>query len=238
MASLSALRIPTVVQGLVAALERKDALTCHHAVRVSGLALRAGVRAALPARQLGALGIGALLHDLGKLATPDAILKSTGVLSADEMGIIRRHPADGEEVIRCRAPELAYAARLVRWHHERFDGGGYPDGLEGEEIPLEVRIISVADAFDAMTNNRRYRRAMPTDRALAILDAHAGTQWDPCCVDLVIEEVVAGRRAAADPPVWSTHAPRDGAAAGVCLDALPDVAQQALLETAPATAPR
>ena len=131
----------------------------------------------------------AQLHDIGKIAIPDAILDKPGPLDDQEWKFIRRHTIIGERIVNA-APALAEVALLVRSSHERYDGGGYPDGLVGEAIPIGSRIISVCDAFDAMTSDRPYRLAMTPHDALAELQRCSGTQFDP--------EVVAGS------PRWSS----------------------------------
>jgi HD-GYP domain-containing protein (c-di-GMP phosphodiesterase class II) len=127
-----------------------------------------------------------MLHDVGKIRVPDAILKKPARLTAAEYEVMKRHPLDGEAMLLVE-PALVHAARIVRSHHERFDGGGYPDGLVGREIPLASRIIAVCDALDAMTHDRQYRAAMPLNMAFAILREHAGSQWD----EQVVEQVMA-----------------------------------------------
>lgn len=181
---------PTAHQ-LVAMLDDKDPITRDHVIRVGELAVRAGEGAGLRGRRLRALAIGALFHDIGKVEIPDAVLKKPGKLDEDELAIIRRHPAIGESMLLCE-PELAGAAPLVRWHHERVDGAGYPDCLAGDAIPLEVSIISAADAFDAMCHTRQYRTGLGPERALAILIEYAGSQWSPEAVSLITEVVRSG----------------------------------------------
>src|ERR671921_1406001 len=138
---------------LVEALEAKDPYIREHLRAVSGLALRIGSDISLPGEQLEALASGALLHDVGKIGIPDRILQKSGRLSEDEYAEIKRHPALGVSIL-TPATELASALPVVKHHHERFDGKGYPDGLRGEDIPLIARIVSVADAFDSMIRAR------------------------------------------------------------------------------------
>jgi HD-GYP domain-containing protein (c-di-GMP phosphodiesterase class II) len=127
-----------------------------------------------------------MLHDVGKVHVPDEILKKPSRLTAEEYEVMKLHPVDGEAML-AADPALASAARIVRSHHERFDGAGYPDGLVGRDIPLASRIIAVCDAFDAMTNDRQYRKAMGMQMAFAILREHSGSQWD----ERVVEQVMA-----------------------------------------------
>ena len=183
--------LPESLQGLLRELEAKDDRTYERSLRAAELARRVGLDAGITGRRLAALATAALLHDLGKLATPDNILKSTGVLSMQEMAIVREHPGIGEAFLRHHAPDLDLAAQLVRWHHERPDGLGYPDGLPGEAIPLEARILAVVDAFEAMTCGGYHRGALSTSEAIAVLHDHAGSQWEPRSVALLAREVTA-----------------------------------------------
>jgi HD-GYP domain-containing protein (c-di-GMP phosphodiesterase class II) len=169
-------------------LEAKDAYTRGHVARVAELAMRVGARAKLRPTQVRYLGLGALMHDIGKIGIPKRILTKPGRLDTEERQVIERHAAIGDAIMRS-SPVLAEAAAPVRWHHERFDGAGYPDRLVGHEIPIEARITSVCDAFDAMTTNRAYRAAMPNERAIAILTDGAGSQWCPDAVSLVLAEL-------------------------------------------------
>ncbi len=123
----------------------------------------------------------ALLHDIGKLALPDAILSKPGPLVGDEVSRMRRHPVEGERIV-AAIDELAHLAPAIRAEHERWDGRGYPDGLAGEEIPVGSRIVLVCDAWDAMTTDRPYRARMGRDEALAELASGAGTQFCETCV--------------------------------------------------------
>jgi polar amino acid transport system substrate-binding protein len=131
--------------------------------------------------ELAELEVAALLHDIGKILVPDSILKKPGRLTPDEYAQMTIHPARGAEIL-ARVPGLEVVATIVRYHHERWDGSGYPDGLSGERIPLASRIISVCDSFNAMTSDRPYRRAMSADDALTELHINAGWQFDPAVV--------------------------------------------------------
>ncbi len=179
------LGLSPVVHQFVADLEMKDEITRDHVVRTGELALRVGERMGMRGRELRRLGLAAMLHDVGKLHTPNEILKKPASLTADEYEIIKNHPVDGERMLLAEA-SLAEAAPIVRSHHERVDGRGYPDGLVGDAIPLPSRIIAVCDAVDAMTHDRQYRKAMPMQMAFAILREHAGSQWDPEVVKQVM----------------------------------------------------
>lgn len=179
------LGLSPVVQAFVADLELEDQATRDHVVRTCELALRVGERFRMSDRQLRDLGLAALLHDVGKAAVPLGLLKKVGRLTAAEYEIIKLHAADGQQML-ATEPALASAALFVRSHHERVDGGGYPDGLVGRQIPLASRIIAACDAFDAMTHDRRFRNAMPVGLAFAVLREFAGSQWDPAVIDQVI----------------------------------------------------
>ena len=170
----------------VASLDAKDAESRNHVVRTAETAIRVGERFRLSPRELRELGLAAMLHDIGKVNLPDEILQSTLRLTDEQYDAVEQHPVDGEAML-LTDDTLASIAPIVRSHHERVDGRGYPDGLIGQEIPLAARIIAVCDAFDAMTNDRTYRQALPAGMALAVLNEHAGSQWDP----LVIAQLVA-----------------------------------------------
>lgn len=207
------------VHAFVAALERIDPITRDHVVRTSALAMRVATRAGLGPAVVRDVTIGALLHDIGKLVMPSEILHKPGALTDEEFATVRTHPEQGERLLDA-APSLRGAAPYVRGHHERVDGAGYPDGLEGEEVPFEVSLVSVVDAWDAMTNTRQYREGMSVERAAAILRDGAGTQWRDDVVALLLAELRA--RGSTD----LTHldkigARSDSSLAAVCADALP-----------------
>jgi putative two-component system response regulator len=169
-------RASLVVEAIARAVERRDAYTAAHSGRVGAYALRLGRAFGMSEEDLDTLRLGASLHDVGKIGVPDAVLLKPGRLTEEEFRVIRAHPLIGAELC---APmrSLARAIPLVRHHHERLDGSGYPDGLRGEQIPLLVRVLSVADVFDALTSARRYRPEMPPEKALAILDEEARRGW-------------------------------------------------------------
>jgi HD-GYP domain-containing protein (c-di-GMP phosphodiesterase class II) len=175
---------------LVEALEAKDPYIREHLRAVSGLALRIGSDISLPGEQMEALASGALLHDIGKIGIPDRILQKSGRLTEDEYAEIKRHPALGVSIL-TPATELASALPVVKHHHERFDGKGYPDGLRGEDIPLIARIVSVADAFDSMIRARPYGYGISRKAALREIEENSGTQFDPRIVRALLEVVYA-----------------------------------------------
>ena len=184
------LGLSPVVHQFVADLERKDQITRDHVVRTGELAIRVGERMGMSARDLRNLGLAAMLHDVGKLNTPDAVLKKPASLTPAEYDVIKLHTSDGEQMLAAE-PSLAEAAHIVRSHHERMDGAGYPDRLVGDQIPLASRIIAVCDALDAMTHDRPYRSALPVSMAFAILREHAGSQWDQNVVTQVMATLPA-----------------------------------------------
>ncbi|HEX5504824.1 MAG TPA: HD domain-containing phosphohydrolase [Thermomicrobiales bacterium] len=170
-----------VIRALVAAVEAKDPYTRGHTERVTALAVHIGEGLGLSPERLRVLGQAALLHDIGKIGVPDAILQKPGPLTDEEFAVIREHPARGHAII-AGVRGLTAEVGGVRHHHERLDGSGYPDGLAGAAIPLEARIIAVADVYDALTSQRAYREAWPPARALALIDGEAGAKLDPRCV--------------------------------------------------------
>jgi two-component system, cell cycle response regulator len=149
---------------------------------VAELSLSVGRSLGMTPEELDELARAAELHDIGKIAIPDAILDKPGPLDPAEWSFMRRHTIIGERIM-LSAPALAPVAHLVRSTHERWDGTGYPDGLEGGEIPLGSRIVAVCDAFDAMTSDRPYRRALPAGEALEEVSKFSGTQFDPTVVE-------------------------------------------------------
>ncbi|MGB9182734.1 MAG: diguanylate cyclase [Solirubrobacteraceae bacterium] len=167
----------------------------HHVTSVRSLASMVGTDLGLDSEQIDELLRAAELHDIGKLAVPDQILDKPGPLSEPEWRFMREHPAIGERILNA-APALRPVARLVRASHERWDGGGYPDGLAGDKIPLGARIVAVCDAFEAMTCDRCYQHARNQEDALAELRRHAGTQFDPA----VVAAIGRALDAAAEPP--------------------------------------
>jgi HD-GYP domain-containing protein (c-di-GMP phosphodiesterase class II) len=169
--------------------EREPALHAH--VRdVGALAMAIGRRFELNSEQLDELRRAAELHDLGKLAVPDEVLEKAGPLSESEVELMRQHTIIGERILSA-APALRPVGRLVRSSHERWDGGGYPDGLVGEAIPLGARIVAVCDAYDAIVSERRHDPARSPEAALAELRRHAGSQFDPRVVEALCDHLQA-----------------------------------------------
>ena len=171
------------LRGLLARLGEKDVYTDEHTRRVALRAVEVGEELGLAPARLRALAVGGLLHDVGKLSVPDAILKKPAGLDDDEFAVIRRHPDWGHELVGRVAAYPEAVLSLVRDHHERLDGTGYPRGLAGDEISLDTRILAVCDVFDALVSKRVYREAWTPDRALALLRAESGTAFDARCVE-------------------------------------------------------
>src|SRR4051794_19015438 len=171
-------------------LEADDEYTGgEHSKGVVVLALTVGRELGLDAREQRELEFGSLLHDIGKLRTPDEIINKPGKLNDEEWAIIKRHPEDGQAMLDRIGGVLAEVGLVVRHHHERWDGRGYPDGISGEQIPLAARIICACDAYSAMTTNRSYRKAMPVAEAVAELRTCAGSQFDPQVVEALVAVV-------------------------------------------------
>jgi diguanylate cyclase (GGDEF)-like protein len=177
----------TLASALARAVDAKDAYTRSHCQTVSQLCGLIGAELGLDTGRLTRLRLAGLLHDVGKIGVPDAILNKPAKLTEDEYEQMKRHALLGYDIV--QAADMGVEARWVRHHHERFDGGGYPDGLRGEEIPLESRVILVADAFEAMTSDRPYRKAPGQSFAILELGRHAGTQFDPAAVEALTRVV-------------------------------------------------
>jgi HD-GYP domain-containing protein (c-di-GMP phosphodiesterase class II) len=179
-ADLTRGRRAQLLSELAAQLEARDPYTHGHSRRVARHAVIIAIRMGLPEHQVATIRAAAGLHDVGKINTPRAVLHKPGRLTDIELELIELHPVDGAEIVSTLGdPELT---AMVRHHHERLDGTGYPDGLSGTEIPLGARIIAVADTFDAITSTRPYRPARTHDAAMEILDAEAGPRLDPAGV--------------------------------------------------------
>ncbi len=167
-----------VVFALAETIEQRDKYTGGHTKRVTEYSVLIGEALGLSKKEIYTLKIAAILHDIGKIAVPDQILNKPGRLTDEEFAYIKIHPVAGEEILK-HIPELKEEIKGIKYHHERWDGRGYPEGLKGEEIPFIARIIAVADTFDAMTSNRPYRKALPLEVAFEEIKKCAGTQFDP-----------------------------------------------------------
>ena len=189
------------VRMLAAAIDAKDPYTRGHSERVARYSIGIGKNLGLSEKEMRDLRISALLHDVGKIGIDDRILRKPGALSEDEFEVMKQHPAKGAAIMSGVA-QLIDIIPGMKYHHEKWSGGGYPDGLEGEQIPLQARIVSIADTFDAMTTNRPYQKAMEIGYVVEKIRSFAGTRFDPRVVeafatavkrgDIQIEEQVRG----------------------------------------------
>jgi putative nucleotidyltransferase with HDIG domain len=166
---------------LARAIDAKSAWTAGHSERVTNLALKMGHAMGLPAKSLELMHRGALLHDIGKIGTPPAVLDKVGRLDPEEMQIMREHVKIGVRILE-PIPCFREALPMVAQHHEWFDGSGYPAGLAGENISLQARIIAVADCYDALVSDRPYRKGLPKRQALEMMRQNSGTQFDPMII--------------------------------------------------------
>ena len=173
---------------LTEAIESRDPYTGDHCRRLAEHAAVTATQLALLPREIEVVRLGAALHDMGKIVVPDHILKKPGKLSPEEYAIVKQHCYSGGQICK-RVGFLMNAYPIVYHHHERWDGKGYPDGLKGERIPVGARIVSVIDAYDAMTTDRPYRKAMPYEEASSILKDGAGQQWDSTVVTIFLETI-------------------------------------------------
>lgn len=173
--------IPPSVKALMIATESRDKYTAGHSLRVTLYALKLAEEMALRPDQLRMVAQGTIVHDVGKIDVPDAILNKPGLLSPEERSVIEYHPVKGYEMCRMlgfRKEELG----IIRWHHEKWDGTGYPDHLKGADIPLLARIVAVADVYDALTSTRAYRQALSHQEAMTYIQQQSDIHFDPKCV--------------------------------------------------------
>jgi HD-GYP domain-containing protein (c-di-GMP phosphodiesterase class II) len=198
-----------MVAALAPALSARDPALAGHAARVTDLAARLAAWLDWDDANLYSIYLGGPLHDIGKVAVSEAILRKPGPLDERELAEIRTHPTAGAKLIGQVGP-AGEALPLILDHHERWDGRGYPTGLRGPDIPEGARILAVADAFDAMTSTRPYRRALPVERALGEIERCGGTQFDPAMAHAFLEAWEAG---ALEPPTAWTR-PRASRASG------------------------
>jgi len=178
----------SAITSLVRVVEERDPYIAGHSRRVRAYALHLADALALDRRQRRQLGLAAMLHDIGKVGIPDDILHKPTRLTTEEQRIIRSHPEVGERILTPIVRSRAVLA-AIRGHHERLDGSGYPDGLAGEQVPLLARLIAIPDCYDALTSARAYRPALPVREAFAILEAGAGTQFDPVFLHMFLRIV-------------------------------------------------
>ncbi len=177
----------TVITALANAVEGKDHYTCGHVERVSTYCLALGERLGVDAEELAALKTGGVVHDIGKIGIPDHILNKPGRLTEEEMAVMRRHPVIGYDILK-PLRTFQHVLPIVRWHHERPNGTGYPDGLKGKDIPLPARITAVADVFDALVTDRPYRPGLPLPQCRSILAGSGDKgELDPLVVRIFLE---------------------------------------------------
>jgi putative nucleotidyltransferase with HDIG domain len=169
-------------------IETRDAYTGDHCIRLVDYSEMTAQMLQLPSKEIDLIKLGAALHDVGKIVVPDSILRKADKLTPDEYAQIKQHCYVGGQICK-KVPFLRSVHKIVYHHHEFYDGHGYPDGISGETIPLGARIVSVADAYDAMTTNRPYRDALPVEEAMHILTQGAGSQWDPEVVKCFLDGV-------------------------------------------------
>lgn len=173
------------IETLAMALEAKDKYTRGHSNMVCAYATSIARKMGFDGRRLQAIEIGSMMHDIGKIGVPDSILLKPGPLTAEEFEIIKLHPLIGEDILEpMQHPMFDMPRRIVRWHHEQINGRGYPDGLVDDEIPIEARITFVADAYEAMTSDRPYRKGLAPDAAFSELRKNSGTQFDSNVIDV------------------------------------------------------
>jgi HD-GYP domain-containing protein (c-di-GMP phosphodiesterase class II) len=175
--------------GLANALEAKDEYTRGHSERVAGLAQRLALAAGLGISEAKTIAEAGLLHDLGKIGVPEHILRKQGPLTDEEWIAMRRHPLTGAQIV---APLefFADAVLIVRHHHERHDGSGYPDGLKGDGIPVGARVVAIADVYDALTSERPYRRKLAREEAVQVMRDDAGLTLEPRLTELFLDLVI------------------------------------------------
>ncbi len=174
---LSRAALHGTIRALVAAVDAKDPYTACHSARVSEFAVQLGTALDFSGERLQLLEFAALLHDVGKIAVPDSILRKTEPLTDEEWAVLREHPVRSAQIVG-QTEALAEVATIVRHHHERIDGAGYPDGLAGEAIPMLSRLITIVDAYEAMTSDRAHRRARSDAEARGVIRENLGTQFD------------------------------------------------------------
>ncbi|MPY22979.1 HD domain-containing protein [Shewanella psychropiezotolerans] len=174
-----------LVAAISAAAAARDHYTATHQKKVSALARRIAQHLELPSNQVECIRISALLHDIGKLGVPSSILSKTGKLRKEEFDLIKVHPAIGEEIFLGVDFEWPVAS-IIRQHHERLDGSGYPDGLTGDQIHFESKVIAVADVVESISHSRAYRQALGQDKAIEEISKNRGTLYEPCVVDACI----------------------------------------------------
>jgi putative two-component system response regulator len=182
---------PTLASALANAIEARDSYLHGHCERLASLAVRIAEDLDIAPEDIETVRLGAILHDVGKIGIPDRVLLKPGPLDEEERRIIETHTEIGDKLL--EPLDLLAAARpIVRHHHERWDGAGYPDGLAAEAIPAGARIVAVADSVEAMTSRQLYRKPLESGEIIAELQKHRGRQWDPAVVDVVLRLIASG----------------------------------------------
>ncbi len=176
------------IKALASAVDAKDPYTARHSMRVTDLSMILADAVGLTSDEKYCLELSAWMHDVGKIGVPDHILTKADRLTPEEFEVMKMHAAKGAEIVG-QIEELSRVANVIRHHHERLDGKGYPDGLQSEAIPLQSRIIFIADTFEAMTSDRSYRRRAGREHALAELERYSGSQFDPELVEVFVRKV-------------------------------------------------
>lgn len=177
-----------IVKALSAAVDAKDTYTNGHSTRVAEYSREIARHAGLSKEVQNNIYMMGLLHDVGKIGIPDAIINKPVKLSDEEYSIIQNHPVMGAKILK-NVTEFPKLSTGARWHHERYDGKGYPDGISGEDIPMEARIIAVADAYDAMSSRRSYRNVLPQEQVRAEVEKGKGTQFDPVFAEIMLSMI-------------------------------------------------
>ena len=215
-----------ILRALVIAGSTRDGETMHHARGVAHLASRLARALGLPAIDVACVYWAGMVHDIGKVVVPRSVLRKPGSLSRTEFEAVKVHSQAGADILRSCHPALKEVAKVVLHHHERWDGKGYPSGFREHGIPLSSRVIAVADAFEAMTSERPYRRALPIGDAVEAIRAGAGSQFDPDIV-LVLERLILGERpSVSSPSMWASGV---GAASGEGQTVLAGAASRSLV---------
>jgi len=204
MGELERLLLDTI-RAIAATIDAKDGYTHRHSERVAVLSRRIAAEIGLSADEQHTVQLAALLHDVGKIAVPDSILNKPGRLTADEFEEMKKHPLHGARILaNIQSPAVTAVLPGVQYHHERWDGGGYPEGLRENEIPLIGRVLGIADFYDAVTSARAYRPAVPADDAITMIEDGAGSHFDPRIVEAVVQ---LHRRGALLPSNWEELLP-------------------------------
>ena len=177
-----------IVQSLAAAIDAKDTYTNGHSLRVAQYSRAIAARFGYSKKQQDEIYMMGLLHDVGKIGVPDAVINKPNKLTEKEFEKIKEHPVKGASILK-NIKEMPKLSCGARWHHERYGGGGYPDGLVGTDIPEEARIIAVADSYDAMTSKRSYRDALPQEVVRSEIEKGKGTQFDPVFADIMLQMI-------------------------------------------------